>query len=45
MNVINFSNIITDKLNIFFISKVCIKLVALRINRYPRSSPQFQKGW
>ena len=24
---------------------MCIKLVALRINRYARSSPQFQKGW
>jgi len=24
---------------------VCIKLVALRINRYTRSSSQFQKGW
>jgi len=24
---------------------VCIKLVALRINRYPRSSSHFQKGW
>jgi len=24
---------------------VCIKLVALRINQYTRSSSQFQKGW
>jgi len=45
MNIINFSNIIKDILNIFFISEVCIELVALRINRYPRSNPQFQKGW
>jgi len=28
-----------------YISEVCIKLVALRINRYTRSSSQFQKGW
>jgi len=24
---------------------VCIKLVAVRVNRYTRSSSQFQKGW
>jgi len=28
-----------------FISEVRIKLVALRVNRYTRSSSQFQKGW
>jgi len=28
-----------------FISEVCIKLVAHRINRYTRSSSQFQKDW
>jgi len=28
-----------------FISEVCIKLVVLRLNRYTRSSSQFQKGW
>ena len=28
-----------------FISLVCIKLVALRINRYTKSSTHFQKGW
>jgi len=33
------------KLSKNFISEVCIKLVALRINRYTRSSSQFQKGW
>jgi len=32
--------------NIFiFIAGVHIKLVALRINRYTRSSSQSQKGW
>jgi len=28
-----------------FYFRWCIKLVALRINRYGRSSSQFQKGW
>jgi len=27
-----------------FISEVCIKLVALGVNRYPRSSSQFHKA-
>ena len=44
-NIINFSNIIKDKLSKLFISEECIKLVALRNNVYPRSSPQFKKGW
>jgi len=37
--------IIVGKLSKIFISEVCTKLVALRINRYTRSSSQFQKGW
>jgi len=28
-----------------FISEVCIKLVALRINLNTRSSSQLEKGW
>jgi len=28
-----------------FVSEVCIKLVALRINQYTRSSSHFQRGW
>jgi len=39
------SKIIKDKLSEIYISEVCIKLVALRINWYTRSSSQFQKGW
>ena len=39
------SKIIKDKLSEIYISEVCIKLVALRINRYTRSSSQVQKGW
>jgi len=37
------TKIIEGKLSKIFISEVCIKLVALRINRYTRSSSQFQK--
>jgi len=36
---------IESKLSKNFISKLCMKLVALRINRYTRNSSQFQKGW
>jgi len=39
------TKIIEGKLNKIFISEVYMKLVALRINRYARSSLQFQKGW
>jgi len=39
------TKIVEGKLRKIFISEVCIKLVALRINRYTRSSSQFQKGW
>ena len=39
------TKIIKDKLSNIFISEVCIKLVALRINRYAGSSTQFQRGW
>jgi len=39
------TKIIEGKLSKIFISKMCIKLVALRIIRYTRSSSQFQKGW
>jgi len=39
------TNIIEGKLSKNFILEVCIKLVALRINRFTRSSSQFQKGW
>jgi len=35
------NKIIKGKLNKIFISEVCIKLVALRINQYTRSSLQF----
>jgi len=46
INVFTVTNInIEGKLSKIFISEVCIKLVALRINRYTRSSSQFQKGW
>jgi len=48
VNVFTLTNvntkIIEGKLNKIFISGVCIKVVALRINRYARSSSQFQKG-
>jgi len=47
MNIINFINDsrINDKLRNFFISEVCIKLVALRIvSQHPRSSSQFHKA-
>jgi len=37
--------IIEGELSKIFTSEVCIKLVGLRINRYTRSSSQFQKGW
>ena len=39
------TKIIKSKLSKIFISEVCIKLVVLHINRYTRSSSQFQKGW
>jgi len=39
------TKIIEGILSKIFISEVCIKLVTLRINRYTRSSSQFQKGW
>jgi len=39
------TKIIESELSKPFISAVCIELVALRINRYIRSSSQFQKGW
>jgi len=39
------TKIFAGKLSKIFISKVLIKLVALRINQYTRSSSQFQKGW
>jgi len=49
INVFTLTNInnkiIEGKLSKIFISKVGIKLVALRINRCTRSSLQFQKGW
>jgi len=49
MNVFTLTNInttiIESKLSKIFVSEVCIKLVARRINRYTRSSWQFQKGW
>jgi len=49
INVFTLTNINTKitegKLSKMFISLVCVKLVALRINRYTRSSSQFQKGW
>jgi len=49
MCVITYININNDniigKLNKIFISEVCIKLVALRVTRYPRSSSQLHKGW
>jgi len=39
------TKIIESKLSKIFISEVCIKAAALRINRYTKSSSQFQKGW
>jgi len=39
------TKIIEGKLSKMFISELYISLVALRINRYTRSSSQFQKGW
>ena len=36
---------IIGKLSKLIVSEVCIKLVALRINWYPRSSSEFHKGW
>jgi len=49
INVFTLTNIntkiIKDKLSKIFISEVCIKPVALRINRYTRSSAQCQKDW
>ena len=49
INVFTLTNtdtkIIKGKLSKIFIAEVCIKLVALRINRYTKSSSGFQKGW
>jgi len=49
INVFTLTNIntkiIESKLSKIFISEVCIKLVALRINRNTGSGSQFQKGW
>ena len=49
INVFTLTNIntklIEGKLSKIFIAEVCVKLVTLRINRYTRSSLQFQKGW
>ena len=46
INVLPLTNIntkiIKSKLSKIFISEVCIKLVVLHINRYTRSSSQFQ---
>jgi len=39
------TKIIEGKLSKIFISEVRIKPVALRINRYTRSSSQFENGW
>jgi len=39
------TKIIKGKLSKLFISEVFMKLVALRIRRYTRSSSQLQKGW
>ena len=44
INIIN-NNIIKDKLSKLFISEVCIKLVAHSVNRHPRISYRFYKGW
>jgi len=49
INVFTLTNvdtkIIEGELSKIFVSDVCIKLVAFRINRFTRSSSQFQKGW
>jgi len=49
MSIVTCINIINDyiigKLNYIFTSEVCIKLVALSVNRHPRSSSQLHKGW
>ena len=49
INVFTLTNVTTaiteGKLRKIFISEVCIKLVALRIHWYTRSSLQFRKGW
>jgi len=49
INVFTLTNIsikiIKGKLSKIFILEVCIKLGAFCINRYKRSSSQFQKGW
>jgi len=49
INVFTLTNIntriIKGKLSKIFISEVCVKLVALRFNRYTRRSSQFQKSW
>jgi len=36
---------ISGKLSKNFVSEVCIKLVALSLNRYPRSRSPLHKGW
>jgi len=49
INVLTLTNINTEiiegKLSKILISEVCIKLVALHINRYTRIILQFQEGW
>jgi len=45
INVFTNTKIMEGKLSKIFISEVCIKLVALPINRYTRSSSRFQKAW
>jgi len=39
------TKITKGRLSKIFISEMCIKLVALRVIRYTKSSSQFQKGW
>jgi len=49
INVFTVTNIntklIKGELSKIFTLEVCFKLVALRLNRYTRSSSQFRKGW
>jgi len=39
------TTVIESKMSKTYSWEVCIKLVAVRVNRYTRSSSQFQKGW
>jgi len=39
------TKIIKGKLSNIFISELCIKQIALRINPHARSSSQLQEGW